>query len=62
MSVILVIQEAEIRGILVGSQPRQTVCETSILKKTHCKNKLVECLEVWALNSNPSTEKKKKSC
>jgi hypothetical protein len=44
--VILATQEAEIRRIVVWSQPRQIVPQDHILKKTlHCKG-LVEWLKV----------------
>jgi hypothetical protein len=33
MPIILATQEAEIRSISVGSQPKQTVCETLSQKK-----------------------------
>jgi hypothetical protein len=39
MSVILATQEAEIRRIMVQSQPRQIVSETLSQKKTHHKNR-----------------------
>jgi hypothetical protein len=46
MPIILAIQEAEIRRITVGSQPRQIVCETLSRKKTLHKKGLVEWLKV----------------
>jgi hypothetical protein len=58
--IILAIQEAEIRRIVVWSQPRQTVWETLSRKKRFTKIGLVEWLKVQALSSNPSTAKKKK--
>jgi hypothetical protein len=57
--VILAIQEAEIRRIEVGSQPRQIVQETLSQKKKNHKKGLVEWLKVKALSSNPSTTKKR---
>jgi hypothetical protein len=55
--IILVTQEAEIRRIVVQSQPRQIVCET--ISKTSITIKgLVEWIKVKVLSSNPSTEKK----
>jgi hypothetical protein len=53
MPVILATQEAEIRRIMVQSQPR-------ILKKPITKKGLVEWLKVKALSLSPSTTKKKK--
>jgi hypothetical protein len=44
--VILAIQEAEIRRILVPSQPRQIVPENLSGKKNHHKKRLVEWLKV----------------
>jgi hypothetical protein len=60
MPVILAIQEAAIRRIMVQSQQWQIVQETlSQKKKPTTKNKgLVEWLKVQALSSNPSTTKK----
>jgi hypothetical protein len=46
-------QEAEIRSIVVQSQPRKTVLET-----LHKKG-LVKWLKVYALSSSPSAAKKK---
>jgi hypothetical protein len=60
MSVILATQEAEIRRIVVQSQPGQIVSETLSQKKTITKKGLVDWLKVKALSSNPSTAKKKK--
>jgi hypothetical protein len=40
--VMLAIQKAEIRKIVVRSQPGQTGCETLSQKKTHHKKGLVE--------------------
>jgi hypothetical protein len=51
---------AEIRKIVVQSQPRQIVLQTLSQKKTHHKNGLIEWLKVKALSSNPSTTGKKK--
>jgi hypothetical protein len=64
MPVILATQEAEIRRIVVISQPRQIVCET-LSQKYPTQNRaggVVECLssKCEALSSNPSTAKKKK--
>jgi hypothetical protein len=58
--VIPATQEAEIRRIVVQSQPRQIVHETPSQNqnKTNHKKGLVEWVKVKALNSNPSTEKK----
>jgi hypothetical protein len=54
MTVIPATQEAEIRRIVVQSQPRQTVL------KTLCqKTPLVEWLKMKALSSSPNTAKKK---
>jgi hypothetical protein len=59
-SVILATQEAEIRRIMVQSQPGQIVCKTiSQKKKKITKTGLVEWLKVKALSSNSSTTKKK---
>jgi hypothetical protein len=67
MSVILAIWEAEISRIMVWSQPRQTVSETltgkyPTPKKAGRVAQVVEHLprKCEALNSNPSTAKKKK--
>jgi hypothetical protein len=57
--VILATQEAEIRSIVVQSQPRQIVCETFSPKNPSQKKGLVEWLKMQALSSNPSTAKKK---
>jgi hypothetical protein len=46
MPVILAPQEAEIRRIMVESQPGQIVWETLSQKKTHHKKGLVEWLKV----------------
>jgi hypothetical protein len=59
MPVILATQEAEIRRIMVQSQPGQTVCET-LPQKNPSQKGLVEWLKVYALSSNPSTANKKK--
>jgi hypothetical protein len=61
MLVILAAQEAEIRRIVVQSQPQQIVHETLSRKKPLAKIRLVEWLKLQALSSNPSTTKKKKS-
>jgi hypothetical protein len=60
MSVILATQEAEIRRIVVQTQPVQIVCETLSQKKKNHKKGLVEWLKVLALSSNFITTKKKK--
>jgi hypothetical protein len=60
--VILATQEAEIRRIMVPSQPREIVLQTLSGKKNPSPKKgLVEWLKVQALNTNPRTAKKKKS-
>jgi hypothetical protein len=46
MPAIPATQKAEIRRIMVQSQPRQIVRETPILKKTHHKKELEEWLKV----------------
>jgi hypothetical protein len=51
MPIILATQEAEIRKIVVGSQPRQIVHETPHLQKK-------EVAQGVALSSNPNTTKK----
>jgi hypothetical protein len=55
--VILTTQEAEIRRIKGGSQPGQIV--RLYLEKIHHKKGLVQWLNMWALSSNPSAQKKK---
>jgi hypothetical protein len=60
MAVILATQKAEIRRIMVQSQPRQIVLEILSKKKSHHKKELVACVKVQALNSSPRTAKKKK--
>jgi hypothetical protein len=55
---ILATQEAEIRRIMVRSQPRQIVRETFILKKIHHKTGMVEWFKLKALSSKPRTGKK----
>jgi hypothetical protein len=55
--IILATQKAEIRRIMVQSQPRQIVCRT-LSRKTLHKKGLVEWLKVKALSSSPSTAKK----
>jgi hypothetical protein len=54
--VILAIQEAEIRRIMIGTQPGQTVLERSYLEKTQHKKGLVECSECrpWVQTPVPS--------
>jgi hypothetical protein len=59
MPVILAIHKAEIRGITVGCQSWQIVCET-LSQKSPSQKGLTEWLKVKALNSSPNTEKKKK--
>jgi hypothetical protein len=58
MPIILATQEAEIRKIMVQSQPRQIVLKT-LSGKNHHKNRAVEWLKVKTLSSKPSTTKKK---
>jgi hypothetical protein len=58
MPVILATQVSEIRRI-TRSQPRQIHHET-LSQKYPSQKGLVEWLKVKALNSNPSTQKKKK--
>jgi hypothetical protein len=63
--VILTTQEAEIRRIMVQSQPGQIVQETLSRKTLSQKMGLVEWLKVKALSSSPSmtkTKKRKKEC
>jgi hypothetical protein len=55
--VILATQEAEIRRIVVRSQPRQIVHET-LSQKYPIQKGLVEWLKVYALSSSPGTTKK----
>jgi hypothetical protein len=58
--VILATQEAEIRRIVVQSQPGQIICKT--LSRKYPKQKgLVEQLKVKALSSSPSPREKKKN-
>jgi FixJ family two-component response regulator len=57
MPVILVTQEAEIRRILVGSQPASV---KSYLEKPFTKLGLVEWLKVKAPRSSPNTTNNKK--
>jgi hypothetical protein len=60
---ILATQEAEIRRNTVQSQPRQIVPRDPISKKPFTKKKkkrLMECLRVQALSSNPRIALKKK--
>jgi hypothetical protein len=56
--VILAIQEAEIRRTGLKSAPANNSTRT-YLKKTFMKIGLVEWLKVKALNSSPSTARKK---
>jgi hypothetical protein len=58
MPVILAIQEAEIRRIVVLSQSGQIVHKT-LSRKYLIQKGLVEWLKVWALSSSLNTEKKK---
>jgi hypothetical protein len=61
MPVILATQEADIKRMVVQSQPRQTVCESLSGKNpSQKKKKLAEWLKVKTLSSSPSTTKKKK--
>jgi hypothetical protein len=60
MPVILVIQEAEIRRIVVRSQPGQIVLRDPISNNPITKIELVEWLKVKALSSSPSNSKNKK--
>jgi hypothetical protein len=46
MAVVLPTQEAEIKRIMVQSQPRQIVPRDPILKKTFTKKGLMEWLKV----------------
>jgi hypothetical protein len=55
--VILATQEAEIRRIMIQSQPGEIVCKTLSGKIFHRKG-LVEWLKVKALSSNPSIANK----
>jgi hypothetical protein len=59
MPIILATQEAEIRRIVVQSQPGQIVCETLSQKTLQKKIGLVQWLQVKVLSSSPSTERKK---
>jgi hypothetical protein len=65
--IILATQEAEIRRILVRSQPGQIVCEIlPSKKKSSQKKRLVEWLKVKTLSSNvqtsvPHTQTQKKN-
>jgi hypothetical protein len=55
--VILATKEAEIRRIVVGSQPRQSFSKT-LSQKNHHKIGLVEWLKVKSLSSNHKKKKK----
>jgi hypothetical protein len=46
MPIILATEEAEIRRIMVQSQPRQIVLQDRISKKKLYKKGLMECLKV----------------
>jgi hypothetical protein len=56
--VILATQEAEIRTMVVQSQPREVVLEP-LSRKTLHKQVLLERIKVWALSSSSSTVKNK---
>jgi hypothetical protein len=58
MPIVLATQEAEIRRIMVPSQPWQIIHKTLSRKSLHIR--LVEWLKVKALSLNHSTAKKKK--
>jgi hypothetical protein len=58
LPVILATKEAEIRRIMVQSQPRQIVLGDPILKTPITKIGLVEWLKVKALSSSPGTTNK----
>jgi hypothetical protein len=60
MPIILATQEAEIRRIVVQSEPRQIVPMTLSQKTLSQKIGLMEWLKVKALSSSPNTAKKKK--
>jgi hypothetical protein len=60
MPVILATQEAEIRRIMIRSQPREIVRETLFCKYPSQKGQ-TEWLKVKALSSSPSTTKRKKT-
>jgi hypothetical protein len=60
MPIILATQEAEIRRIMVQSQPRQIVSRP-YLKTPFTQIGLVEWLKVKALSSSSSRAKKKKN-
>jgi hypothetical protein len=62
MPIILATLEAEIRRILVQSQPGQIVHKTLYQKKTITKKGLMEWFRVKALSSKPSTTKTKTKC
>jgi hypothetical protein len=58
---MLTTQEAENRRIQIPSQPEQIICQNSISKNpSQKKGKGLEWLKVYALSSNPNTEKKRK--
>jgi hypothetical protein len=61
MPIILATQEAEIRRMEVPSQTGQIVGETLSRENPSQKIGLVEWLKTKALNSSPSTKKKKVS-
>jgi hypothetical protein len=58
-SVILATQEAEIRRIVVRSQPRQIVHETVSQKYPLQKKRLAEWLKVKAMSASPQYNKQK---
>jgi hypothetical protein len=60
MPVIPATQEAEIRMIMVRSQPQANSSLRPYLEKTHHKKGLAEWLKVKALSSSSKTKKKKK--
>jgi hypothetical protein len=60
MLVILETQEAEIRRIMVRSQPQPNKSRDPISKQTLHKKGLAEWLKVYTLSSSSSTAKKKK--
>jgi hypothetical protein len=56
----VIAQEAEIRRILVQSQPWANSSSRPCLEKPFTKTEMVEWLKVTALSSSPSTEKTNK--
>jgi hypothetical protein len=61
MPITPVTQDAEIRRIMVQSQPREIIHETLSRKPFTKTIGLVAWPKVKVLNSSPSTEKKKKT-